>query len=59
MTGGYAIIATPVKYKVTGIKTFIVGKDGVIYQHDLGDQTADKAAAIKDYNLTTDWEEVE
>jgi hypothetical protein len=59
MTGGYAIIATPVKYKVTGIKTFIVGKDGVIYQDDLGDQTADKVAAIKDYNPTPDWKEVE
>jgi hypothetical protein len=59
MTGGYALIATPVKYKVTGIKTFIVGKDAVIYQHDLGDDTATQAAAIKDYNPTPEWKEVQ
>jgi DUF2950 family protein len=59
MTGGYAFIATPVKYKVTGIKTFIVGKDAVIYQHDLGADTATKAAAIKEYNPTPEWKEVQ
>ncbi len=59
MTGGYALIATPVKYKVTGIKTFIVGKDAVIYQHDLGADTTTTAAAIKDYNPTPEWKEVQ
>jgi hypothetical protein len=59
MSAGYAIIATPEKYKVTGIKTFMVGKDGVIYQYDLGDQTPTAAAAISAFNPTPEWKEVQ
>ena len=55
MTGGYAVLASPVTYKKTGVMTFIVGKDGVVYQRDLGEKTGDLAAAIKDYNPTDDW----
>jgi hypothetical protein len=59
MTGGYAVLASPVTYKKTGVMTFIVGKDGVVYQQDLGDKTGDLAAAIKDYNPTDAWTVVE
>ena len=55
MTGGYAVLASPVTYKKTGVMTFIVGKDGVVYQQDLGDKTGELAAAIKDYNPTDGW----
>jgi hypothetical protein len=55
MTGGYAVLASPVTYKKTGIMTFIVGKDGVVYQQDLGAKTGELAAAIKDYNPTDGW----
>jgi DUF2950 family protein len=55
MTGGYAVLASPVTYKRTGVMTFIVGKDGVVYQRDLGEKTGDLAAAIKDYNPTDVW----
>jgi Protein of unknown function (DUF2950) len=55
MTGGYAVLASPVTYKKTGIMTFIVGKDGVVYQQDLGAKTGELAAAIKDCNPTDGW----
>jgi Protein of unknown function (DUF2950) len=59
MTGGYAVLASPVTYRKTGVMTFIVGKDGVVYQQDLGEKTSDLAAAIKDYNPTDAWKAVE
>ncbi|MGC2542454.1 MAG: DUF2950 family protein, partial [Candidatus Sulfotelmatobacter sp.] len=40
MTGGFAILATPVKYAETGIMTFMSGVDGVVYQRDLDPDTA-------------------
>jgi len=59
MTGGFAILATPVKYAETGIMTFMTGRDGVIYERDLGPDTAKLAASIQEYNPTGDWSEVE
>jgi Protein of unknown function (DUF2950) len=59
MTGGYAVIASPVTYKKTGIKSFMVSKDGVVYEQDLGEKTADLAAAIKEYNPGEGWTVVE
>jgi hypothetical protein len=55
MTGGYAVIATPVTYRRTGIMTFIVAKDGAVYQQDLGANSAAAAAAVKDYNPGDGW----
>ncbi len=59
MTGGFAILATPIKYAETGIMTFMVGRDGVIYERDLGPDTVKLAASIQEYNPTDDWSEVE
>ena len=39
LTGGFAILAYPADYRNSGIMTFIVGKDGVVYQKDLGEKT--------------------
>jgi hypothetical protein len=36
MIGGFALAAAPAEYRVTGVKTFIVGPDGVVYEKDLG-----------------------
>ncbi|APO75277.1 hypothetical protein AM571_CH02468 [Rhizobium etli 8C-3] len=55
MTGGFALLAWPVKYRVTGVQTFIINSVSVIYQRDLGPQTEDRAAAIKDFNPDSDW----
>jgi hypothetical protein len=59
MTGGFAILATPVKYAETGIMTFMTGRDGVILERDLGPDTGKLAASIQEYNPTDDWSEVE
>lgn len=56
MIGGYAFIATPDDYGVTGIMTFIVNQQGKVYEQDLGDDTAIKAAAIQEYNLDDSWQ---
>ncbi|MBB3657654.1 hypothetical protein FHX15_002896 [Rhizobium sp. BK650] len=55
MTGGFALIAWPVKYRVTGVQTFMVNGANVIYQRDLGPKTEERAAAIKDFNPDADW----
>ena len=39
MTGGFAIVAYPAEYRNSGIMTFLVGTDGIIYQKDLGEKT--------------------
>jgi hypothetical protein len=55
MTGGFAVVAWPAKYKDSGIMTFIVGKDGVIYEKDLGEKTSEEVATITAYNPAEGW----
>jgi hypothetical protein len=55
MIGGFGVIAWPVRYGSTGVMTFIVNQDGVVYQQDLGPQTAQKAAAIVSFNPDKGW----
>src|SRR6476661_3436082 len=43
MIGGFALLAFPAEYKVTGVKSFLVGFDGVVYEKDLGSATLDVA----------------
>ena len=59
MTGGFAVIASPVKYGDSGVMTFIIDRDGVVYQQDLGPDTGGISASIVEYNPSTDWEPVE
>ena len=47
---GFVVLASPVNYQHSGIMTFSLGRDGVIYQKDLGPQTADVVASITDEN---------
>ena len=56
MIGGFGAIAWPVRYGVTGIMTFIVGYDGVVYQRDLGPDTAQKAGLITVFNPDKNWD---
>jgi len=58
MTGGFAILATPVKYAETGIMTFMIGQDGAVYERDFGPDTAKPAAAIEAYNPDENWSPV-
>lgn len=55
MTAGFAILAYPAEYRNSGIMTFVVGKDGNVYQKDLGEKTADAAATIAEYNPGDGW----
>jgi len=55
MTGGFAILAYPAYYRNSGIMTFIVGKDGMIYQKDLGEKTQELALAMTEYNPGDGW----
>jgi len=55
MTGGFALIAYPVEYRSTGIMTFIVAKDGRIYEQDLGDKTDQIASETNEYNPDGKW----
>jgi hypothetical protein len=58
MTEGFALIAWPAKYDYTGVMTFIVNQDGVVYEKDLGPNTAAVAAAIKTFNPDSTWQKV-
>ena len=55
MTGGFAILAYPAEYRNSGIMTFIIAKDGIVYQKDLGEKTTDVASALAEYNPGDGW----
>jgi hypothetical protein len=55
LTGGFAVLAYPAEYRNSGIMTFMVGKDGIIYQKDLGEKTKEAAAAMAEYNPGDGW----
>ena len=55
MIGGFALIAAPAEYRVTGVKTFICNQDGIVYQKDLGPDTLGIAKKIDLYNPDTTW----
>jgi Protein of unknown function (DUF2950) len=57
--GGFTIFGSPVNYQHSGIMTFSLGRDGVIYQQDLGPKAADTLAAIEQYNPTDGWTQAE
>lgn len=55
MIGGFALIAVPAEYRVTGVNTFIVNQEGVVYQKDLGPDTLNMAKAIALFNPDKTW----
>jgi Protein of unknown function (DUF2950) len=59
MIGGFALLAYPASYGVSGIMTFIVNQDGVVHQKDLGPKTAQLANTMKTYNPDRTWAEAE
>jgi len=58
MTKGFAILAYPAKYQESGIMTFMIGKDGILYEKDLGKATVERAQAITQYNPRDGWKRV-
>ena len=59
MIGGFALVAYPAQYASSGIMTFIVNHDGVVYQKDLGRQTGKTAQAMKRFNPDSTWKKVD
>lgn len=57
MIGGFALAAAPADYRVTGVKTFIVGPDGKVYEKDLGKDTLKAFQAMDRYNPDKTWKE--
>ena len=55
MIGGFALVAYPVDYGVSGVKTFVVNHDGVVWEKDLGPRTTAIASAIRRYNPDATW----
>jgi len=58
LMGGFALVAYPAEYGVSGIMTFIVNQDGVVYQKNLGPKTAAIARAMKTFNPDSSWQKV-
>jgi len=59
MIAGHAMVAWPEKYGDTGVETFICGENGVVYQKDLGPNTAALGASMAQYNPDASWKVVE
>jgi hypothetical protein len=55
LTHGFALLAYPSAYGASGVMTFMVNQDGVVWQRDLGTQTAQAAAAIQQFNPDNSW----
>ena len=59
MIEGFAFVAYPAEYRTSGVMTFIVGEDEVVYRKDLGKNTAVLAKAMKDYSPDSSWKKDE
>jgi Protein of unknown function (DUF2950) len=55
MIGGFALVAVPADYRVTGVKTFMVDYDGVVYQKDLGTYSIKIVKSMELYNPDNTW----
>jgi len=59
MVRGFALLATPVRYGETGIMTFMMNNNGIVYERNLGPDTVKITAAITEYNPDQNWSPVE
>jgi hypothetical protein len=59
LTGGFAAVIYPAKYGASGIKTFIVNQDGVIFEKDLGKDTDQVASAMTEFNPDKSWSQLQ
>jgi len=58
MTRGFAFVAYPAEYRSSGVMTFIVNRDGIVYQKDLGPQTVNRAERLANYDPDVTWQKV-
>jgi hypothetical protein len=59
MIGGFALVAWPAEYGVSGIQTFIVNHDGTVYENHLGPETVRTAAEMTEFNPDKSWHPVQ
>jgi hypothetical protein len=59
MIGGFALVAAPASYGVTGVKTFIVSHDGVVYEKDLGPKTLELFSEMELFDPDKSWTPVQ
>ena len=59
MFGGFALLAFPFNYGVTGVMSFIVNQDGVVYEKNLGEDTAALAEKITSFNPDSSWNKID
>ena len=59
MIGGFALIATPAEYGNSGVMTFIINQDGVVYEKDLGPESRQEAAQIRLFDPDPSWQKVD
>jgi hypothetical protein len=59
MIGGFAIVAYPAVYRASGVKTFIVNHEGVVYEKDLGPETSKLAEAMTVFDPDKSWKKAE
>ena len=55
MIGGFALVATPAQYAITGVRTFIVSHDGVVYEKDLGPNSLHEFERMERFNPDNSW----
>jgi hypothetical protein len=58
MIGGFALVAAPAEYGNSGVMTFIVNHDGVVFQKDLGPDTVDLVTEMTAFDPDPTWSEV-
>jgi len=59
MTGGFAVVAYPAKYDDSGIMTFMINQNGVVYQKNLGQNTQELASAMTAFDPDKSWQPVQ
>lgn len=59
MTAGFAFVAYPAQYRSSGVMTFIVDQDGVVYERDLGGKTDVVAKSMKEFDPSAGWKKAE
>jgi hypothetical protein len=59
MTAGFAILAYPAEYGNSGVMSFLINQDGVVFEKNLGENTTDAAKAIPAFNPDDTWKPVE
>jgi Protein of unknown function (DUF2950) len=59
MTGGFAFVAYPAVYRSSGVMTFLVSEDGVVYEKDLGKKTESLGMSIHEFNPDSSWHKSE